>query len=91
MILMAACLAQLKPSMAVMHFFCSALHKDAPSPRSLSLLNNMLQRKDALYGVPFVKILYLTDLTQKLLSLHILSYLCADNYLCAHLAISAHI
>jgi len=28
------------------------------------------------YGVPFVKILYLTDLAQKLLSLHIFSYLC---------------
>jgi len=35
------------------------------------------------YGLPFVKILYLTDLSQKLLSLLIFSYLCA------HLAISA--
>jgi len=35
------------------------------------------------YGAPFVKILYLTDLAQKLLSLRIF------NYLCAHLAISA--
>jgi len=31
------------------------------------------------------KILYMTDLAQKLLSLHIF------NYLCAYLAISAHI
>jgi len=38
-----------------------------------------------LYGAPFVKILYLTDLAQKLLSLRIYTYLCAD------LAISAHI
>jgi len=35
------------------------------------------------YGAPFVKILYLTDLAQKLLSLRIISYLCA------HLVISA--
>jgi len=35
------------------------------------------------YGVPFVKILYLTDLAKKLLPLRIFSYLCA------HLAISA--
>jgi len=38
-----------------------------------------------MYGAPFVKILYLTDLAQKLLSLRRFSYLCAD------LAISAHI
>jgi len=31
-----------------------------------------------LYGAPFVKILYLTDLAQKLLSLRIFSYLCAE-------------
>jgi len=37
------------------------------------------------YGAPFVKILYLTDLAQKVLSLRIYSYLCAD------LAISAQI
>jgi len=37
------------------------------------------------YGAPFVKILCLTDLAQKLLSLRIYSYLCAD------LAISAQI
>jgi len=30
------------------------------------------------YGAPFVKILYLTDLAQKLLSLCIFSYLCAE-------------
>ena len=36
-----------------------------------------------LYGAPFVKILYLTDLAQKLL------YLRAFSYLCAHLAASA--
>jgi len=30
------------------------------------------------YGASFVKILYLTDLAQKLLSLRIFSYLCAD-------------
>ena len=30
------------------------------------------------YGAPFLKILYLTDLTQKLLSLRIFSYLCAE-------------
>jgi len=35
------------------------------------------------YGAPFVKILYLTDLAQKPLSLHIFSYLCT------HLDISA--
>jgi len=35
------------------------------------------------YGAPFVQILYLTDLAQKLLSLRIF------GYLCAHLAISA--
>jgi len=29
-------------------------------------------------GAPFVKILYLTDLAQKLLSLRIFSYLCAE-------------
>jgi len=38
-----------------------------------------------LYGAPFVKILYLTDLAQKLLSLRIYSYLCAE------IAISAQI
>jgi len=38
---------------------------------------------DVAYGAPFVKILYLTDLAQKLPSLRIYSYLCAD------LAISA--
>jgi len=37
------------------------------------------------YGAPFVKILYLTDLAQKLLSLRRFSYLCA------HTAISAQI
>jgi len=37
------------------------------------------------YGTPFAKILYLTDLAQKLLSLHILSYLYAE------IAISARI
>ena len=56
------------------------------------------------YGAPFVIILYLTDLAQKLLSLRIFSYLCAEitisariylylrkeSYLCARLAISAH-
>jgi len=31
-----------------------------------------------LYGAPFVKILYLTDLAQKVLSLRIYSYLCTD-------------
>jgi len=31
-----------------------------------------------MYGALFVKILYLTDLAQKLLSLHIFSYLCAE-------------
>jgi len=30
------------------------------------------------YGAPFVKILYLTDLAQKLLSLLIFSYVCAE-------------
>jgi len=35
------------------------------------------------YGAPFVKILYLAGLAQKLLSLR------RDSYLCAHLAISA--
>jgi len=30
------------------------------------------------YGATFVKILYLTDLAQKLLSLRIYSYLCAE-------------
>jgi len=39
--------------------------------------------EDHQYWAPFVKILYLTDLAQKLLSLH------RDSYLCAHLAISA--
>jgi len=32
------------------------------------------------YGAPFVKILFLTDLAQKLLSLRIFSYLCAEIY-----------
>jgi len=31
-----------------------------------------------MYGAPLVKILYLTDLAQKLLCLRIFSYLCAD-------------
>jgi len=35
------------------------------------------------YGAPFVKILYLTDLAQKLLSLHIFSYLCMHLYISA--------
>jgi len=35
------------------------------------------------YGAPFVKILYLSDLAQKLLSLR------RNSYLCVHLAISA--
>jgi len=30
------------------------------------------------YGAPFVKILYLTDVAQKVLSLRIYSYLCTD-------------
>jgi len=30
------------------------------------------------YGAPFAKILYLTDLAQKLLSLRIFSYLCEE-------------
>ena len=30
------------------------------------------------YGAPFVKILYLTDLAQKVLFLRIYSYLCTD-------------
>jgi len=30
------------------------------------------------YGAPFVKILYLTALAQKLLSLQIFSYLCSE-------------
>jgi len=30
------------------------------------------------YGAPFIKILYLTDLAQKLLSMHIFSYLSAE-------------
>jgi len=38
---------------------------------------------ERMYGAPFVKILYVTDLAQKLLSLRIFSYLCT------HLAISA--
>jgi len=42
--------------------------------------------KSRFYGAPFVKILYLTDLAQKLLSLRIFSYLCADL---ADLAITA--
>jgi len=33
---------------------------------------------DEIYGAPFVKILYQTDLAQKLLSLRRFSYLCAD-------------
>jgi len=33
---------------------------------------------ECLYGAPFVKILYLTDLAQKVLSLGIYSYLCTD-------------
>jgi len=41
--------------------------------------------KGSLYGALFLKILYLTDLAQKLLSLRIFSYLCV------HLAISARI
>jgi len=31
-----------------------------------------------IYGTPFVKILYLTDLAQKLLSLYIFTYLCTE-------------
>jgi len=41
--------------------------------------------KSGEYGAPFVKILYLTDLAQKLLSLRIFSYLRAE------IAISARI
>jgi len=46
-----------------------------------------------IYGAPFVKILYLTDLAQKLLSLRIFTYViqCAFSYLCAEIAISARI
>ena len=44
-----------------------------------------MQEYDQLYGAPFVKILYLADLAQKLLYLRIFSYLCT------HLAISAYI
>ena len=55
-------------------------------------------RKASNYGAPFGKILYLTDLAQKLLSLRIFSYLCGEivslcafSYLCAEIAtISAH-
>jgi len=42
------------------------------------------------YGAPFVKILYLTDLAQKVLSLRIYRYLCTDlTSLHAEIAISA--
>jgi len=50
----------------------------------VSITDNLLFM-GIIYGAPFVKILYLTDLAQKLLSLHIFSYLCAE------IAISAHI
>jgi len=40
---------------------------------------------NAMYGAPFVKILYLTDLAQKLLSLRIFSYLCAEITISAHI------
>jgi len=40
---------------------------------------------EPVYGAPFVKILYLTDLAQKLLSLRAFSYLCVE------IAISARI
>jgi len=57
------------------------------------------------YEAPFVKIFYLTDLAQKLLSRRIFSYLCAHldisaqrqlslrafSYLCAEIVISARI
>ena len=57
------------------------------------------------YGASFIKILYLTDLAQKLLSLRIFIYLCAEidicariklslcalSYLCAEIAISVRI
>jgi len=44
-----------------------------------------------LYGAPFVKTLYLTDLAQKLLSLRIFNYLCTRifSYLCTYVAFSA--
>jgi len=37
------------------------------------------------YGELFIKILYLTDLAQKLLSLRIFSYLCAEITISAHI------
>jgi len=55
-----------------------------PSTTAYSRLH--LQRIFRIYGAPLVKILYLTDLAQKLLSLRISS---AFSYLCVHLAISA--
>ena len=42
------------------------------------------------YGAPFVKILYLTDLAQKVLSLRIYSYLCTDLIISAHFQLSLH-
>jgi len=53
------------------------------STRFVKLFFLLLCTSPDLYGVPFAKILYLTDLAQNLLSLHIFSYLCV------HLAISA--
>jgi len=51
-----------------------------PYCRNFSLRVATLLR---LYGAPFVKILYLTDLAQKVLSLR------RDSYICTHSAISA--
>jgi len=41
------------------------------------LIKTLLSDQD--YGAPFVKILYLTDLAQKVLSLHRFNYLCMQR------------
>jgi len=43
----------------------------------ISTANQQMHTVRLVYGAPFVKILYQTDLAQKLLSLHIFSYICA--------------
>ena len=51
------------------------------SPAQTTALNQLMKRipLNAGYGAPFVKILYLTDLAQKVLSLRRLNYLCMQR------------
>jgi len=72
-------LSQMKQSMGINNLHKGSITAIVDTPANIEVSGGEE------YGAPFVKILYLTDLAQKMLSLHIFSYLCA------YLAISARV